>query len=83
MTIQEEGGWEYLPLTTVMEEEGFKEIGVYILKRQNTVAQYIATRPILDLCKRTVRRPGGTGGAQFNGYEGAGGGGVGKVGGGV
>ena len=44
----------------------------------------------MDLCKRTVRRPGGmscseavgTGGAQFNGYEGAGGDGGGKVGGG-
>ena len=38
-----------------MEEAGFEEVGAYVLKRQNTVAQYIATRPILDLCKETVR----------------------------
>ena len=29
-----------------------------ITRRQNTVAQYIATRPILDLCKQATRRPG-------------------------
>ena len=29
-----------------------------ILRRQNTVAQFIATRPILDLCEGAVRRPG-------------------------
>ena len=41
-----------------MEEAGFEEMGAYFLKRQNTVAQYIATRPILDLCEETVRRTG-------------------------
>ena len=40
-----------------MEETGFEEIGDYILKIQNTVAQYIVTQPILDLCKNKVRRP--------------------------
>ena len=34
----EEGGWEYLTLATAMEEAGFKEIGVYILKSHNMVA---------------------------------------------
>ena len=29
-----------------------------ILWRQNTVAQFIATRPIMDLCKQATRRPG-------------------------
>ena len=29
-----------------------------ILRRQNTAAQFIATRPILDLCEGAVRRPG-------------------------
>ena len=42
-----------------MEEAGFEEIGAYILKSQKTFAQYIVTRPIMDLCERTVRRPGG------------------------
>ena len=45
---REEGGWEYPPLAAAMEEAGFEEIGVYIKKRQNMVAQYTATRPILD-----------------------------------
>ena len=30
----------------------------YVLKRQNKVAQYIVTRPILDLCEETVRNLG-------------------------
>ena len=33
-------------------------MGDYILKMQNMVAYYIATRPILDLRKNTVQRPG-------------------------
>ena len=37
--IQEEGGCECLPLVAAMEEAGFEEIGAYILKKQNTVAQ--------------------------------------------
>ena len=36
-----------------MEEAGLKDIGVYILKRQ-----YIAKRPIMDLCEQSVRRTG-------------------------
>ena len=39
----QEGGWEYPPLVAEMEESGFEEIGVYLSKSQNTVAQYIAT----------------------------------------
>ena len=41
-----------------MDEAGFEEIGVYIQKRQNTAAQYITTRPIMDPCERSVCRPG-------------------------
>ena len=52
------GRWGYPPLASAMEEAGFEEIRVYITRRQNTVAQYIATRPILDLCERSVRRLG-------------------------
>ena len=40
-----------------MEEAGFEELGIYIQKRQNTFAQYIAMRPILDLCERSVWSP--------------------------
>ena len=36
-----------------MKEAGIKDIRTSINNRQNTVAQYIATRPILDLCEET------------------------------
>ena len=55
---QEGGIWEYSPLDIVIEEAGFKEMGAYVLKRHNTVAQYIATRPILELFKEMVWRHG-------------------------
>ena len=41
-----------------MEEAGFEYIGVYVTRRQNTVAQYIMTRPILNLRERSVWRLG-------------------------
>ena len=41
-----------------MVEAGFEGIGKYVTGRQNMVAQYIATQPILDLCERSARRPG-------------------------
>ena len=50
--------WIYLPMAGIMKETGMVGIRISILRRQNTVAQYIATRPILDLCKQTTRRPG-------------------------
>ena len=36
-----------------MKEEGFKDIRTSIINRQNTFAQYIATRPLLDLYEET------------------------------
>ena len=41
-----------------MEETGFEDMGAYVLKRQNVVSQYIATRPIMYLCEETVWRSG-------------------------
>ena len=43
-----------------MKEAGFMEIRKSIKNRQNTVAQYITTRPLLSLCEQNTRR-GGTG----------------------
>ena len=54
----EGGGWEYPPLETEMEEAEFEDMVAYVLKRNNTVAQYIATQQILYLCKNTVGRTG-------------------------
>ena len=44
-----------------MVESGFEGIGTYVTRRQNTVAQYIATQPILNLCEWYARRPEGVG----------------------
>ena len=33
-----------------MAEEVIQDIGTYVASCQNTVTQYIATRPIMDLC---------------------------------
>ena len=41
-----------------MVEAGFEGIRKYVTGRQSTVAQYILTQPILDLCERSARRPG-------------------------
>ena len=41
-----------------MKEAGFTTIRKSIRNSQNTVAQYIATRPLLDLCEQTTRRGG-------------------------
>ena len=55
---RKDGSWVYLPLARVMKETGMVEIRTSILQRQNTFAQFIATRPILDLCEQATRRPG-------------------------
>ena len=41
-----------------MEQSGFEETGIYITRRQNTVAQYITMQPILDLYEQSVWRTG-------------------------
>ena len=41
-----------------MQEAGLEGIRKTITRRQNTVAQYIATRPILDLCEHTMQKSG-------------------------
>ena len=41
-----------------MAGAGLHEVETYVYRRQNTVAQYIATRPIMDLCLAAKRRPG-------------------------
>ena len=41
-----------------MAEAGLQKLYTYVSLYQNNVAQYIATRPIVDLCLATKRRPG-------------------------
>ena len=55
---RKDGSWFYPPVEGVMKETGLVGIRVSILRRQNTVAQFITTRPILDLCEKATQRPG-------------------------
>ena len=41
-----------------MAEAGLQEVENYISRHQNTMVQYIATRPIMDLCLAAKQRPG-------------------------
>ena len=41
-----------------MREAGLTDTGKSIANRQNTVAQYIATRPLLDLSEEALAREG-------------------------
>ena len=41
--------WEYPPMAEALREAGMVGIRTSITRRQNMFAQYIATRPILDL----------------------------------
>ena len=43
------GTWVYHLLVEVVVEAGLQELETYVALRQNTVAQYIATRPNMDL----------------------------------
>ena len=49
-----DGKWFYPSLEGAMKEAGFKDVQTSISRRQNTVIQYIATRPLLDLCEGTT-----------------------------
>ena len=46
---EKNGEWHYPSLEGAMKEAGLTDIRTSILRRQNTVAQYIVTRPLLDL----------------------------------
>ena len=56
--IRTEGTWDYPPLGDTMREADIEEIETYISSQKNTVAQYIANCPILDLCMDTGMRTG-------------------------
>ena len=52
------GCWVYPSLEDMMAEAGLQEMETYVSGRKNTVAQYITTRPIMDLHLAAKRRPG-------------------------
>ena len=51
------GGGNILRWRQRWRKRDSKSSGVYLMRRQNRVAQYIATQPILDLCERSIWRP--------------------------
>ena len=50
--------WVYPSIGADLKMLELEEIGVYIACCQNTIAQYIATRPIVDLCLTARWKPG-------------------------
>ena len=53
-----DGKWFYPSLEGAMKEAGFTDVRTSINRRQNTVAQYITARPLLDLCEGTTHQVG-------------------------
>ena len=51
--------WISILAATAQEEAGFLMMEEYSRRRQNTVAQYIATQSLLDLCESSERSLGG------------------------
>ena len=55
---QSEGMWVYPTIGAALAMVGLDEIGVYFARLQNTVAQFIAIHPIMDLCLAIERNTG-------------------------
>ena len=53
-----DGKWLYLPLAGATKDAGIVRARTSVLRRQNTVAQFVSTRPIMVLCEGTERRGG-------------------------
>ena len=51
-----DGVWLYPPMESATEEAGLQEVDTDVSRRQNTVAQFIATVPIMYLCLEAERR---------------------------
>ena len=52
------GEWDYPSVVEAMEAAGIYPIGVYIKKRQMTIAKMVACRSVYALCKEAERIPG-------------------------
>ena len=52
------GVWVYNLLEDAMAEAGLQEVATYVSRFQNTLAQFIATRTIMELCLAADKRPG-------------------------
>ena len=46
------GDWEYPPLAPALEAAGLWPMKEYVRRRQAHIAEYVATRPIFQLCSQ-------------------------------
>ena len=53
-----EEGWECPPTEEVLDAEGMYPIQEYVQNQQGTIAYYITTQPIYDLCTRAEQMQG-------------------------
>ena len=65
-----DGKWKYLPLAGAIKDAGIVRVRTSVLRRQNTVGQFVATRPIPALCEGTEQRGGDTGPPKMVGADG-------------
>jgi hypothetical protein len=49
--LRREGQWQYSPLGDAKEEAGLFSIDEYITRRRNRIAEFVATRPLVVVCK--------------------------------
>ena len=56
---QRDGTWRSEAVAKVLKEAGTKTLGAYIDKRQATVAEWVALRPILEIFYRETGYKGG------------------------
>ena len=53
-----DGSWHYPPLAGALRDAGLAPISEYVARRQGTIAQYIALRPIFDVVTREEKQRG-------------------------
>ena len=56
---QEYGTWRQAAAEKVLDKAGTQYVGTYIDRRQATVAEWVASLPILELCERETGYKGG------------------------
>jgi hypothetical protein len=52
------GVWKWPPIEEALALAGILPIAEYIRVRQDTIAEYVATRPIMDMCNLALKRRG-------------------------
>ena len=53
-----DGKWSYPPTADVLAEVGLHTVEEYIVKRRQTIADYIVGRPILEACRGGTQKRG-------------------------